>query len=135
MISHAAQTRLNFWSVALHQKPASEHFTFLGFHVGLANSMAPMGLYLREIMDPVGWKRNDAALLYYLLKEVVNLAGVASSWQIFELILLKTLNVLILCGVSIGLSWLNVLKASQEKKSVSYIIVRSVKLVILKELM
>lgn len=97
--------------------------------------MAPMGLYLREIMDPVGWKRNDAALLYYLLKEEVNLAGVAPSWQIFELILLKTLNVLILCGVSIGLSWLNVLKASQEKKSVCDKIVRSVKLVILKELM
>ena len=86
-------------------------------------------------MDPVGWKRNDAALLYYLLKEEVNLAGVAPSWQIFELILFKTLNVLILCGVSIGLSWLNVLKASQEKKSVCDIIVGSVKLVILKELM
>ena len=78
MTSQAAQTRLNVYSVASHQQPASEHFTLLGFRVGMANSMALVGLHLCEIMDLVGWKRSGAALPYFLLKEVVNPAGVAA---------------------------------------------------------
>ena len=78
MTSQATQTRLNVYSVALHQQLASEHFTPHGFRIGMAISMALVGLHLREIMDLVGWKRSGAALPNFLLKEVVNPAGVAA---------------------------------------------------------
>ena len=44
--SQAARTWLNVYSVALRQQPASEHFMLLGFLVGVAISMALVGLHI-----------------------------------------------------------------------------------------
>ena len=44
------------YSVALRQRLASEHFTPHVFRIGVAISMALMGLHLHEIMDLVGQK-------------------------------------------------------------------------------
>ena len=44
--SQAARTRPSVYSVALRQQPESEHFTPLGFFVGVAISMALVGLHL-----------------------------------------------------------------------------------------
>ena len=70
MVSQVAQNRLNVYSVALRQQLASEHFTPHGFRIGVAISMALMGLHLHEIMD--------LALPYITLKEVVDPAGAAA---------------------------------------------------------
>ena len=44
--SQAARTRPSVYSVALRQQPESEHFTPLGFFVGVAISMALVVLHL-----------------------------------------------------------------------------------------
>ena len=44
--SQAARTRPSVYSVPLHQQPESEYFTLLGFLVGVAISMALVGLHL-----------------------------------------------------------------------------------------
>ena len=42
------------------QQPASEHFTLLGFRVGVTIVIALVDLHLREIMDLAGWKKKAA---------------------------------------------------------------------------
>ena len=56
MTSQAAQNRLHVCSVALRQRLASEYFMPHCFRIGVAISMALMGLHLHEIMDLVGRK-------------------------------------------------------------------------------
>ena len=65
VISQGTRTRLNVYSTALRQQPASEHFTLLGFRVGVTIVMALVDIHLREIMDLVGWKKSGAALPYF----------------------------------------------------------------------
>ena len=40
--------------------------------------MTLVDLLVHEIMNLVGWKRNDSTLPYIMLKEVVNLSGAAA---------------------------------------------------------
>ena len=65
--SQGARTRLNVYFVALRQQPASDHFTLLGFHVGVTILMALVDLHLREIMDLV-------TLLLVVLMSLLNLS-------------------------------------------------------------
>ena len=76
VISQGARTRLNVYSAASRQQPASEHFTLLGFRVGVTIVMALVDLHLREIMDLVGWKkkRRSLALLLVVLMSLLNLS-------------------------------------------------------------
>ena len=64
--SQAARTRPSVYSVASRQEPESEHFTLLGFLVGVAISMALVGLHLRagkEAAQPCPTSRGVAANL------------------------------------------------------------------------
>ena len=91
--SQAARTRPSVYSVALRQQPESEHFMLLGFLVGLAISMALVGLHLRagkEAAQPCPSSRSK-------------------KWLTQQVWLAKATIVLILCRVSFRLSWLNVL--------------------------
>ena len=88
----------------------------------------------------LGWKRSGAALPHFSLDEVVNSAGVAANLADLRFDTGEGYNRFhwYFAGLSIRLSWLNVLKASQEKQNVYYKtlnsrIVRNVQLVIVKE--
>ena len=53
--SQAARTRPSVYSVPLRQQPESEHFTLLGFLVGMVISMALVGPHLwagKEVAQP-----------------------------------------------------------------------------------
>ena len=100
--SQAARTWLNVYSVALRQQPASEHFTLLGFLVGVAISMVLVGLHLRagkegrNLCPNSRWKK-------WLTRQVC-----LRTWQIFVLILVKATIVLILCRfLSDSLDWMS----------------------------
>ena len=100
--SQPARTWLNVYSVALRQQPASEHFTLLGFLVGVAISMVLVGLHLRagkegrNLCPNSRWKK-------WLTRQVW-----LPTWQIFVLILVKATIVLILCRfLSDSLDWMS----------------------------
>ena len=67
-----------------------------------------------------GWKGGAQPLPYFSLKEVVNPAGVSTNLAGLCFDTGEGYNRFDTLQVSIRLSWLNVLKASQEKKGVSY---------------
>ena len=81
--SQAARTRPSVYSVAWRQQPESEHFTLLGFLVGVAISMALVGLHLwagKEAAQPCPTSR----WMKWWTQQVW-----LPTWQIFVLIFVK----------------------------------------------